>query len=75
MFSKIAVSSLERNLSLSPSNHLVMSSTLELNLGESSKHQNTATDTDRYIEFSLFARASHFNVKTMKRIFEQRSEL
>ena len=39
------------------------------------EHQNKTSDTDRYKRCFFTARVSQVNVNTMKRIFEQRSEL
>ena len=63
------------NLYLSWSNHLVTSFRLEMNVGGFSEHQNKTSDTDRYKGFFLPARVSQVTVNTVKRIFEQRSEL
>ena len=43
--------------------------------GSFSEHQNKTSDTDRYKRYSSTARVSQVNLNTMKRIFEQRSEL
>ena len=40
-----------------------------------SEHQNKTSDTDRYKGYFLIARVSQVNVITIKRVFEQRSEL
>ena len=40
-----------------------------------SEHQNKTSDTDRYEGVFFAARVSQVIVNTMKRIFEQRSEL
>ena len=39
------------------------------------EHQNKTSDTDRYKGYFFTARVSEVNVNTVKRIFEQRSEL
>ena len=67
--------SIEWNLDLSWSNHLVTFFRLEMNFGGFSEHQNKTSDTDRYKRYFFTARVSQVNVNTMKRIFEQRSEL
>ena len=67
--------SIEWNLYYSWSNHLVTSFRLEMNVGSFSEHQNKTSDTDRYKWYFITARVSQVNVNTMKRIFEQRSEL
>ena len=46
-----------------------------MNVGGFSEHQNKTNDTDRYKGYFFAARVSQVNVNTMKRIFEQRSEL
>ena len=46
-----------------------------MNVGGFSKHQNKASDTDRYKGYFFTARVSQVNVNTMKRLFEQWSEL
>ena len=46
-----------------------------MNAGGFSEHQNTTSDTDRYKGYFFTARVPQVNVDTMKRIFEQRSEL
>ena len=46
-----------------------------MNVGSFLEHQNKTTDTDRYKCYSFTARVSQGNVNTMKRIFEQRSDL
>ena len=46
-----------------------------MNVGGFSEHQNKTSDTDRYKSYSITARVSQVNVNTMKKIFEQRSEL
>ena len=68
-------SSIVWNLYLSWSNHLVTSSRLEMNVGGFSEHQNKTSDTDRYKRYFFTARISQVNVKTVKRFFEQWSEL
>ena len=65
----------EWNLYFSWSNHLVTSFRLEMNVGSFSEHQNKTGDTDRYKWYFFTARVSQVKVNTMKRIFEQRSEL
>ena len=67
--------SIEWNIYFSWSNHLVTSFRLEMNAGSFLEHQNKTSDTDRYKKYFFTARVSQDNVKTMKRIFEQRSEL
>ena len=67
--------SIEWNLYFSWNNHLVTSFTLEMKVGSFSEHQNKTSDTDRYKSYFITARVSQVNVNTMKRIFEQRSEL
>ena len=52
-----------------------MSFRLEMNVGGFSEHQNKTSDTDRYERYFFTACVSQVNVNTMKRIFEQRSEL
>ena len=44
-------------------------------VGSFSEHQNKTSDTDRYKRYFFTARVSQVNVNTMKRIFEQRSQL
>ena len=44
-------------------------------VGGFSKHQNKMSDTDRYKGYFFTARVSQVNMNTMKRIFEQRSDL
>ena len=66
---------MEWNLSLSWSNHLVTSFRLEMNVGGFSEHQSKASDTDRYKSHFFTARVSQINVITMKKFFEQQSEL
>ena len=46
-----------------------------MNNGGFSEHQKKTSDTDRYKGYFFTARISQVNVNTMKRIFEQRSEL
>ena len=46
-----------------------------MNVGGFSEQQNNPSDTDRYKRYFFTARVSQVNVNTMKRIFEQRSEL
>ena len=46
-----------------------------MNVGSFSEHQNKRSDTDRYKWYFFTARLSQVIVNTMKRIFEQRSEL
>ena len=46
-----------------------------MNIGSFLEHQNKTSDTDRYKKYFFTARVSQVNVNTMKRIFEQRSEL
>ena len=46
-----------------------------MNVGGFSEHQNKTSDTDRYKGYFFTARVSQVNVNTMKRIFEQRSQL
>ena len=48
---------------------------LEMNVGSFLEHQNKTSDIDRYKRYSFTARVPQVNVNTMKRIFEQRSEL
>ena len=67
--------SIEWNLCLSWSNHLVLSFRLEMNVGGIFEHQNKTSDTDRYKGHFFTARVSQVNVVTMKWIFEQRPEL
>ena len=63
------------NLYLSWSNHLVTSFRLEMNVGSFSEHQKKTSDTDRYKRYFFTARISQIDEYTMKRVFEQRSEL
>ena len=58
--------SIESNLYLSWSNHLVTSFRLELNIGGFSEHQNKTSDTDRYKGYFFTARVSQVNVNTVK---------
>ena len=67
--------STEWNLYLSWSNHLVTSFRLEMNIGSFFEHQHKTSDTDRFKGYFFTARASQVKVNTMKRFFEQRSEL
>ena len=67
--------SIEWNLYLSGSNHLVTSFRLEMNVGGFSEHRNKTSDTDRYKKYFFTARVSQVYVNTMKKIFEQRSKL
>ena len=46
-----------------------------MNLGGLSEHQSKTSDTNRYERFLLTARVSQVKMNTMKKIFEQRSEL
>ena len=46
-----------------------------MNVGGFSEHQNKTSDTERYKGYFFAARVSQVNVNTMKKIFEQRSEL
>ena len=46
-----------------------------MDVGGFSEHQNKTSDTDRCEGYFFTARVSQVNVNTMKRIFEQRSEL
>ena len=46
-----------------------------MNVGSFSEHQNKTSDTKRYKRSFFTARVSQVNMNTMKRIFEQRSEL
>ena len=46
-----------------------------MNVGGFSEHQNKTSDTDRYKGYLFTARVSQVKVDTVKRIFEQRSEL
>ena len=62
-------------LYLSWSNHFVTSFRLEMKIGGFSEHQNKTSDTGRYKGYLFTTRVSQFNVNTLKRIFEQRSEL
>ena len=68
--------SIEWSLYLSWSNNLVTSLSLKMNVGGYSEHQNMMSDTNRYIKKYFFtARVPQVNVNTIKRFFEQRSEL
>ena len=67
--------SIEWNLYLSWSNHLITSFRLEMNVGGFSEHQNKTSDADTYKRYFFTARFSQVNVNTMKRIFEQRFDL
>ena len=58
--------SIERNLYLSWSNHLVTSSRLEMNVGGFCEHQNKTTDTDRYKGYFLTTCVSQVKVNTME---------
>ena len=46
-----------------------------MDVGGFSEHQNKMSDTDRYKGYFLTARVSQVNVNTMKKLFQQRSEL
>ena len=46
-----------------------------MNVGSFLEHQHKTSDTERYKWYFFTARVSQVNVNTMKRIFEQRSEL
>ena len=46
-----------------------------MNVGGFFEHQNKTSDTDSYKGHFFIARVSQVNVKTMQKIFEQRSEL
>ena len=48
---------------------------LEINVGGFSEHQNKTSDTDSYKAYFFTARVAPVNVNTMKKIFDQRSEL
>ena len=67
--------SIEWNIYFSWSNHLVTSFRLEMNVGSILERQIKTSDTDRYKRYFFTARVYQVNVNTMKRIFEQRSEL
>ena len=67
--------SIEKNLYLSCSNHVITSFRLEMNVGGLSEHQNKTSDTDRYKGYFFSARVSQVNMNTMRKIFEQLSEL
>ena len=67
--------SIEWNLYLTWSNHLVTFFRLGMNVGGFFDHQNRTSDTDRYkVNFST-ALVSQVNVNTMKRVFEQQYKL
>ena len=65
----------ESNFYFSWSNHLVTSCRLEMNVGGFSEHQSKTGDIDTYKGYFFTARVSQVIVNTMKRVFEQRSEL
>ena len=67
--------SIEWNLYMSRISILVTSFKLEMIAGGFSKHQNKSSDADRYKRYISTARVFQINVITMRRIFEQRSEL
>ena len=67
--------SIEWNLYLSWSNHLVTTFRLEMNNGGFSKHQNKTSDTYRHRGYFFTTRVSQVNASTMKRIFQLWSEL
>ena len=46
-----------------------------MNVGGFSEHQSKTSDTDRYKWYFFTARVSQVNMNSVKRIFEQRSEL
>ena len=46
-----------------------------MNVGSFLDYQNKTSDTDRYKRYFFTTRVSQVNVNTMKKIFEQRSEL
>ena len=46
-----------------------------MNVGGFYEHQNKTGDTDRYKGYFFTARVSQVNVNTVKKVFEQRSEL
>ena len=46
-----------------------------MKVGGFSEHQNKTSDSDRYTGYLFTARVSQVNLNTMKRIFEQRSEM
>ena len=46
-----------------------------MNVGGFSEHQNKTSDTDRYKRYFFTDRVSQVNVNTVKKFFEQRSEL
>ena len=62
-------------LYLSWSNHLVTSFRLKMSIGGFSKHQNKTSELDRYEKSFFTARISLVNVNTIKKFFEQWSEL
>ena len=64
--------SLEWNLYLSWSNHLVTSFRLEVKVGSFFELQNRTSDTDRYKGYFFTACVSQVILNTIKRIFEQR---
>ena len=63
------------NLYFSWSNHLVTSYRLKMNVGGLSEHQNKTSDTNRYKGYFFTARVSQVNVNTVKRFFEQWSDM
>ena len=67
--------SIEWNLYLSWSNHLVTSFSIQMKVGGFFEYQNKTSGSDRYKRYFLTAPVSQVNVNTMKRFFEQRSEL
>ena len=67
--------SIEWNLYSSWSNQLVTSFRFEMNVGGFSEHQNKTSYTGRYKRYFFTASVSQINVNTIKRVFEQRSEL
>ena len=67
--------SIEKNLSLSWSNHLVTSFGFEMNVGGFSEHQNKTSDTDSHKSYFFNALVFQVNVNNLKRSFEQPSEL
>ena len=68
-------SSIDWNLYLSWSKHLVTCFRLEMNVGGFSKHQNKTSDTDRNEGYFFSACVSQVTMNSMERIFEQWSEL
>ena len=70
-----ANTSIEWNLYFSSGNHLVSSFRLEMNIGSFPEQQNKTSDTGRYKWYFFTNRVSQVNVNSMKRNFEQRSEL